>query len=228
VLSAPVTPYNSIGTYKTGDLVLDVTGIVFEAVQNNTGGPLTNTANWLAADKDAYVTANDTRHVQKNPAQQAADLKDLTHFIPAADYAELLNATDICGVINIVNDSTLPSGFNLLTNGKVPVPPAQTLFTINFLNRAAKWKYILLPSSTGTIKQLAPPTGTLAFDGTVTANTATSAFPLRFNDVQNTYKFQLTTGAGPMIISPLPLASPEIIKQDTITNSLYSEIYLNY
>lgn len=226
VLTAPVPAYSGATAYNIGDLVLSG-GTVYEAVQNNTGVALTDTANWLAVDTDSYVSAADVKHIHKDPAQQAADPNDLVHFLPDADYSELLNATDICAVLNIVNDSTLANGYNLLTGGKVTLPPAQKLFTIYFLNRATKWKYIMLPASTGVIKQTAPTTGTLAFPGGPAANQVTSAYPLRFNDMQpaaNAYTFQLTTASG-QTVTPLPLASPDIIKKDT---SLYAEIYLNY
>jgi hypothetical protein len=126
-----------------------------------------------------------------------------------------------------VNDSTLANGYNLLTAGKAPLPPAQKLFTIYFLNRATTWRYILLPASTGSITQTAPTTGALAFNGGAAANQVSSVYPLRFNDMQpaaTAYTFQLTT-AGGQTVAPLPFASPNIIKQDT---TLYSEIYLNY
>lgn len=226
VLTAPIPAYNPATQYKMGDLVLSA-GTVFEAVQNNTGAALNDAANWLQADADGYVSAADVKHVHKDPAQQTADANDLVHFLPDADYADLLNSTNICGVLNIVNDSTLGNSYSLLSGGKVTLPPAQKLFTVYFLNRATKWKYILRPASTGIVSQTAPTTGTMAFPGGPAANQFISAYPLRFNDIQpaaNAFTFQLTTADGQKV-TPLPLASPDIIKQDT---SLYSEIYLNY
>lgn len=227
-LTATIPQYVSANSYHIGDLVVSG-GTVFEAAKENPGTDFTNFTNWINAGTNRYVTGADVKHSQKDPAQRAADPDDLSHYIPGADYAELLNATDICVVLNIVNDSTLPNGYNLLTGGKATVPPAPPkLFTICFLNRALKWTYVLLPLSSGTIAQTDPGTGTPAFPGaTVPPNRFISAYPLRFNSVPQTYAFQLTTSYG-QTVKPLPQASPVIIRQDKTSQELYSEIYLNY
>jgi len=225
MISAAITPYGGGTTYKAGDLALSG-GSVFEAIKTSTGAPLTDATAWLAVDTDSYVSANDVKHINPDKLLQAADPNDLTHFIPAADYAELLSTPGICGVINIVNDSTLPVGYKLAPAAKI------TPFSIYFLNRATKWKYILLSSSTGTITQTAPTTGTPAFPSPgVPANSFISAFPLRLNELQpatNAFTFQLVTSGG-QTVSTLPLAGAETIATpDIVGDPFYSDIYLNY
>jgi len=226
-LTAPIPAYVSGSSYHAGDLVASG-GTVFEAAKENPGTDFTDFTNWINAGANRYVTGADIKHSQKDPVQQAADPADLSHFIPGADYAELLRANDTCAVLNIVNDSTLANGYNLLTGGKATVPPAQKLFTICFLNRALKWTYVLLPLSSGAIAPIPPVTGTPAFPGaTVPPNRFTSAYPLRFSNGPQSYAFQLTTADG-QTVKPLPQASPDIIRQDTTSHELYAEIYLNY
>jgi hypothetical protein len=227
ILSAGITPYNAATAYNAGDLAL-AAGIVYEAIKTNTGTPLTDLTAWMPVDSDSYVSANDVKQIHQDPLQQAADPNDLVNFIPTADYAELLNATDVCGVINIVNDSTLSNGYKLLAAGKIMSP----LYSIYFLNRATKWKYILVPNSTGTIKQISPVSANPAFPTTtVLTNSFTSVFPLRINEMQpatNAFTFQLTTSGG-QTINGLPLAGPETIALPENTGEpFYSDIYLNY
>jgi hypothetical protein len=227
LISAGAAAYGGGNIYNPGDLVLSG-GAVYEAIKTNTGVAVTDTATWMPVDSNSYVSGNDIKHIHQDVLQQTADPNDLTKFLPAADYAELLRATNVCGVINIVNDGTLLNGYNLLSAGKATSP----LYTINFLNRATKWKYILAPASTGTIVQIAPVSATPAFpDTTVLSNSFISAFPLRLTEAQpaaDAFKFQLTTSGGQTIKS-LPFASPETLAlPENIGDPYYSDIYLNY
>ena len=128
-----------------------------------------------------------------------------------------LNANRPFGVIEIYNEAT-PVSCNLVNvmTGALLSP----LYTINFLNRATVWKYILPNTKTGSVSDAS---STYSFAGTSDI-ISTTPIPLS-NQLAD---FKLTVNG--IIINPAPCADPQrltLLQQGADTYAC-SEIFINY
>jgi len=132
-----------------------------------------------------------------------------------------LNATKAFAVIDIFNEATLATEYQLLDNSNNLSSPD---FSIYFLNRSTIWKYVLASSPNGDI---ADNTGIYHF--TITSpvsNTILSTTPIPLNEKA----LDLTLTVDSQDYTPIACASPQRLTHQTIQNEIYycSEIFLNY
>ncbi len=130
-------------------------------------------------------------------------------------------------VIDIFNDSSVPAG-NTLLNGTALQSP---LYSINFLNRATIWKYVLKNDSKGNIT-VNP--STYNFSATA-ASTIFSLTPIPLSETPLDVSLKLSTvnnaPADPVIrVASVACASPQMLTSFTSGTNNYacSEIFLNH
>lgn len=136
-----------------------------------------------------------------------------------------LSAKKVFAVIEIFNNGSVPANYKLL-NGVVLKSP---LYSINFLNRATIWKYILNAASKGniTIAGFSFPSAS--------ANTIISQSPIPLSETPLDVSLKLNTvnnaPANPAInIASVACASPQILTNFIKGSNTYacSEIFLNH
>ncbi len=120
------------------------------------------------------------------------------------------------GIIDIYNAAS-PASCNLLSNGVLASP----LYSINFLNRATLWKYVLPTGRTGLISD-----NNNVYNFTTAANDITSTAPIPLTD--QLLDFKLTIGTTPF--TPIPCADAQRLTSivQAIDTYACSEIYINY
>jgi hypothetical protein len=132
-----------------------------------------------------------------------------------------LNRTKVFAIIDISNEATLATGYQLLDNNSNLFSPD---FSIYFLNRSTIWKYILASSPNGDIADNA---GIYQFTiSSPVSNTIFSTTPIPLNE--KALDFTLTIGSQDF--TPIACATPQRLTHQTIENEVYycSEIFLNY
>lgn len=124
-----------------------------------------------------------------------------------------LNTSRPFGVIDIFNESS-PTSTNLVDINGYILSPA---YTIYFMNRATKWKYIISSGNSYKITD-----GAHVYTFTTVASTATSATPIPLSNQPLDMNVN---------INNIPIAVPSADPQRLATvgdSYVYSEIYLNY
>jgi len=148
-----------------------------------------------------------------------------------------LGAKPAFAVIEIFNDSTLPVVYKLLTGTTLNSP----LYSINFLNRATIWKYMLNSGSKGNITVNPPdnppnsPPDTqpvFNFPGP-SANVIVSGSPIPLSETALNISLALTTVNNKPVnvnINDIACASPQMLTSFSKGPDNYacSEIHLNY
>jgi hypothetical protein len=124
-----------------------------------------------------------------------------------------LNTSRPFAVIDIFNEAS-PASTNLVDNSGYILSPA---YTIYFLNRATKWKYIISSGNNYNVTD-----GAHVYTFNTAASIATSATPIPLSD--NPLDINVNINAHAI---PVPSADPQRLA--TAGDSyVYSEIYLNY
>jgi hypothetical protein len=139
-------------------------------------------------------------------------------------------------VIEIFNDSNLPAAYKLLTGTTLNSP----LYSINFLNRATIWKYILNNGSKGNITvnppdnppNSPPDQPDFNFPGPA-ANVIVSGSPIPLSEAALNISLALTTINNKPVnvnINDVACASPGMLTSFIKGSDNYacSEIFLNY
>ncbi|MGN6212405.1 hypothetical protein [Parafilimonas sp.] len=138
---------------------------------------------------------------------------------------DALSARPVFGVIEIFNDSSIAPPYQLL-NGDVLNSP---VYTINFLNRATIWKYILKNTSKGKIT--ITPAG---FDFPATASDVIiSQSPIPLNETPLNVSLALTVVDNDNVNITVPdVACPSPSRLTSFTNGpdkyACSEVFLNH
>ncbi|MFT4156089.1 hypothetical protein [Parafilimonas sp.] len=136
-----------------------------------------------------------------------------------------LSAKPVFGVIEIFNDSSVPAQYQLL-NGDVLNSP---VYTVNFLNRATIWKYILKDTSKGTIS-VTP--AVYSFPATA-SDVIISQSPIPLNEAPLSVSLALTVVNNDTVNVTVPdIACPSPSRLTSFTNGAdkyaCSEIFLNH
>ena len=273
-LSANVLPYVSSRTYNIGDIAINNTGTVFQAIRSSSAiNPfnLSDTNHWMQIDNNRYMSEADSLQwlpristfnfgTQQSSAtvlvlgyNTAANhyttlvlsktinfAKPVSSFeldlssLPAGKYIlningavqniylnDELNRTKVFAVVDIFNEATLATGYQLLDNSNNLSSPD---FSIYFLNRSTIWKYVLASSPNGDIADNA---GIYHF--TITSPVSNAIFsttPIPLNEKA----LDLTLTIGSQDFTPIACATPQRLTHQTIENEVYycSEIFLNY
>lgn len=129
-----------------------------------------------------------------------------------------LNTNRPFGVIEIFNEAT-PASCNLVDG--ITGALLSSNYSINFLNRATVWRYVLPSGKTGSISDIA---STYNFTTALNDITSTAPIPLT-NQLLN---FKLIVGGIPF--TPIPCADAQRLTSLTLGTDTYacSEIYINY
>jgi len=148
-----------------------------------------------------------------------------------------LGANPAFAVIEIFNDSTLPAAYKLLTGTTLNSP----LYSINFLNRATIWKYVLNSGSKGNITvnppdnpPNSPPDDQLDFNFPgPSANVIVSGSPIPLSEAALNISLALTTVNNKPVnvnINDVACPSPRMLSTFSKGPDKYacSEIFLNY
>ncbi len=273
-LSGDILLYDSSKTYNIGDVAINNTSTVFQAIRSSSAATpfnLSDTNHWVQIDNNQYMTETDNLQwlsplstFKFAAPQSTATIMVLGYNTAANDYTTLvlsktisftkpvssfeldlstlpvgkyilningavqniylndeLNGTSVFAVIDIFNEATLATQYQLLDNSNNLSSPD---FSIYFLNRSTIWKYILASSPNGDIADNA---GIYHFIITSpVSNTIFSTIPIPLNEKA----LDLTLTIGSQDFTPIACATPQRLAHQTIENEVYycSEIFLNY
>ena len=168
-----------------------------------------------------------------SPGKYRLVINNVAQFIYINDE---LGVNPAFAVIEIFNDSNLPAAYKLLTGTTLNSP----LYSINFLNRATIWKYILNNGSKGSITvnppdnppNSPPDQPDFDFPGPA-ANVIVSGTPIPLSEAALNISLALTTVNNKPVnvnINDIACPSPQMLTSVTkgADNYACSEIFLNY
>jgi hypothetical protein len=168
-----------------------------------------------------------------SPGKYRLVINNVAQFIYINDE---LGTNPAFAVIEIFNDSNLPAAYKLLTGTTLNSP----LYSINFLNRATIWKYILNNGSKGNITvnppdnppNSPPDQPDFNFPGPA-ANVIVSGSPIPLSEAALNISLALTTINNKPVnvnINDVACASPGMLTSFIKGSDNYacSEIFLNY
>jgi hypothetical protein len=159
-----------------------------------------------------------------SPGKYKLTVTGVSQFIYINDE---LSAKPVFAVIEIFNDASIASAYKLLNGTTLRSP----LYTIDFLNRATIWKYVLIPTSKGKIT-VAP--ATFGFP-TTADSTIVSLKPIPLSETPLKINLALSTinnvPVNPVVnVADVACASPQMLTYQTSGPDKYacSEIFLNH